>query len=61
MMKIRVAGYREHGETMQIVSGRVAREKVHYEAPLSSRVPDDVSGNRIFPTRAPGWMSSTRK
>ncbi|MBL8358935.1 MAG: Fic family protein [Rubrivivax sp.] len=38
MTKIRVGGYREHGEPMQIVSGRVGREKVHYEAPPSERV-----------------------
>lgn len=42
MMKIRVGGYREHGEPMQIVSGRVGREQVHYEAPPSSRVPDEM-------------------
>src|SRR4051812_4275482 len=33
MTKIRVGGYREHTESMQIVSGRVGRERVHYEAP----------------------------
>ena len=42
MTKIRVGGYREHGEPMQIVSGRVGREKVHYEAPPSARVPDEM-------------------
>jgi Fic family protein len=40
--KIRVGGYREHGEPMQIVSGRVGRERVHYEAPPSSRVPAEM-------------------
>lgn len=40
--KIRVGGYREHGEPMQIVSGRVGRERVHYEAPPSSRVPGEM-------------------
>jgi Fic family protein len=42
MTKIRVGGYREHSEPMQIVSGRVEREKVHYEAPHSARVPDEM-------------------
>lgn len=38
MTKIRVGGYRAHGEPMQIVSGRVDRERVHYEAPPSTHV-----------------------
>lgn len=40
--KIRVGGYRSHGEPMQIVSGRVGREKVHYEAPPSGRVAEEM-------------------
>jgi Fic family protein len=35
MSRIRVGGYREHAEPMQIVSGRIGRETVHYEAPPS--------------------------
>ncbi|HEU6454700.1 MAG TPA: Fic family protein [Roseateles sp.] len=42
MTKIRVGGYREHAEPMQIVSGRVGRERVHYEAPPSERVPQEM-------------------
>ena len=38
MRKIRVGAYREHTEPMQIVSGRIGHEKVHYEAPPSSMV-----------------------
>jgi Fic family protein len=38
MLKIRVGAYREHAEPMQIVSGSVGREKVHYEAPPSAQV-----------------------
>jgi Fic family protein len=38
MAKILVGAYREHPEPMQIVSGRIGREQVHFEAPLSSRV-----------------------
>lgn len=43
MMKIRVGGYREHAEPMQIVSGQGRRERVHYEAPPSERVPQEMS------------------
>ena len=42
MIRIRVGGYREHVEPMQIVSGRMGREKVHYEAPLSANVFDEM-------------------
>jgi len=42
MMKIRVGGYREHAEPMQIVSGRVGRERVHYEAPSSARISEEM-------------------
>ena len=42
MAKIRVGGYREHAEPMQIVSGRIGREQVHYQAPPSSRVREEM-------------------
>jgi Fic family protein len=38
MSRIRVGGYREHAEPMQIVSGRIGRETVHYQAPASVAV-----------------------
>jgi Fic family protein len=38
MSRIRVGGYREHAEPMQIISGRFGRESVHYEAPPSAAV-----------------------
>ncbi len=42
MSRIRVGGYREHAEPMQIVSGRIGRETVHYEAPPSAAVPVEM-------------------
>lgn len=42
MAKILVGAYRVHAEPMQIVSGRIGREQVHFEAPPSSRVPADM-------------------
>ena len=42
MTKLLVGGYREHAEPMQIVSGRMGREKVHYEAPASACVADEM-------------------
>ncbi|MBV8501938.1 MAG: Fic family protein [Paucibacter sp.] len=42
MSKIHVGGYREDAEPMQIVSGPMGRERVHYEAPPSVQVPDEM-------------------
>lgn len=42
IVKIRVGGYREHEEPMQIVSGRLGRERVHYEAPPSDQVAQEM-------------------
>lgn len=42
MTKILVGSYRAHEEPMQIVSGRVGREQVHYEAPPSARVLNEM-------------------
>lgn len=36
--KIQVGQYRRHAEPMQIVSGRMGRERVHYQAPPSAQV-----------------------
>lgn len=38
MTQIQVGAYRAHTEPMQIVSGPVGREKVHYQAPPSAAV-----------------------
>jgi Fic family protein len=35
-----IGNWRQHNEPMQIVSGALGREKVHFEAPPSSAVPD---------------------
>lgn len=42
LQKIRVGGYRTHAEPMQIVSGRPGRETVHFEAPPSAAVPQEM-------------------
>ena len=36
--------YRNDPTPMQIVSGPIGREKVHYEAPPAARVPDEMAG-----------------
>lgn len=42
LRKIRVGQWRRGGDPMQVVSGPVGREKVHFEAPPSDRVPAEM-------------------
>ena len=37
-----IGGYRTHSDPMQVVSGRVHDRKVHFEAPPSSRMPEEM-------------------
>lgn len=39
---VQVEGWRTHTEPMQVVSGPIGRQKVHYEAPPSGRVPAEM-------------------
>ena len=41
--KIAVGRYRDHDEPMQIISGPIGKEKVHYEAPPSAAVPKEMA------------------
>jgi Fic family protein len=44
MNKIRIGSWRDDSNgPMQVVSGVVGREKVHYEAPPADRVPDEIA------------------
>jgi Fic family protein len=40
--KIAVGRYRDHDEPMQIISGPIGKETVHYEAPPSAAVPKEM-------------------
>jgi Fic family protein len=42
MSRIRVGQYRDHGDAMQIVSGLPGREVVHYTAPPSAQVANEM-------------------
>lgn len=43
MHRITVADWRKGEEPMQVVSGAFGHEKVHFEAPSSDKVPDEMS------------------
>lgn len=47
-----IGGYRTHEEPMQVVSGSLGKPKVHFEAPPSNRVPDEM-------TRFIDWFNDT--
>lgn len=53
LQRIAVGRYRDHDDPMQIVSGPIGREKVHYEAPPSSQVERETK-------RFLSWWESTR-
>ena len=40
---IAAGGYRTHAEPMQVVSGRIDRPKVYFEAPPSSHMPEEMN------------------
>ena len=52
MSRIEVAQYRSGA--MQVVSGRIGKEKVHYEAPPARRVPKEMDTFL-------GWLNSPKK
>src|SRR5450631_2008685 len=39
---IEVGAWRTHEEPMQVISGAMGKQKVHYEAPPSARVPEEM-------------------
>lgn len=43
LRRIAVGRYRDHADAMQIVSGRLGREVVHYQAPPSAQVPQEMA------------------
>lgn len=56
---LRVGAWREGGDPMQVVSGRIDRPTVHFEAPPSARVPSEMSAFlRWFNDTAPGAASA---
>ena len=50
--RVKAGAWRTHKEPMQVISGAVGKEKVHFEAPPSSRVPAEMKGFI-------GWFNDT--
>jgi Fic family protein len=49
---LRIGGWREGGDPMQVVSGSIDRPTVHFEAPPAERIPDEMA-------RFIGWFNDT--
>jgi Fic family protein len=59
---ITVGAWRSHEETMQIVSGAVGKEEVHFEAPPSARVPGEMASFiQWFNDTGPGGSKEMKK
>jgi Fic family protein len=61
LRRIAVGRYRDHADAMQIVSGRLGREVVHYVAPPSASVPQEMAQFLAWfalPPSVPGTASS---
>lgn len=41
-MNINIGQYRSHSEPMQVISGSIGKEEVHFEAPPSAQVPSEM-------------------
>lgn len=59
---ITLGAWRTHEEPMQVISGAMGKQKVHYEAPPSKRVPQEM-GQFIawFNDTAPGGKNEIKK
>lgn len=59
---IKVGAWRDHEEPMQVVSGAMGKEKVHYEAPPSKKVPQEMDMFILwFNETAPGGKREIKK
>ena len=60
--KMEVGGWRTHEEPMQVISGAIGKEKIHYEAPPSSKVSKEMKKFiQWFNDSGPGGKSEIKK
>lgn len=60
--KINTGAWRKHEEPMQVVSGAIGKERIHFEAPPSSHVPDEMRlFIQWFNDTAPGGTKGIKK
>ncbi len=60
--RINVGVWRTHKEPMQVISGAIGKEKIHFEAPPSAQVPDEMNTFiQWFNDTAPGGNKEIKK
>jgi len=60
--KMEAGQWRTHAEPMQVISGALGKEKIHYEAPPSSKVPAEMKRFiQWFNDTAPGGTREIKK
>lgn len=60
--RIKAGAWRTHGDPMQVVSGALGKEKIHFEAPPSSQVPKEMKKFiSWFNDTAPGGKYEIKK
>jgi Fic family protein len=60
--RINIGKWRTHEDPMQVVSGAIGKEKIHFEAPPSSRVPGEMDKFIYwFNETAPGGINEIKK
>ncbi|WP_432710301.1 Fic family protein, partial [Pedobacter sp.] len=59
---MKVGVWRDHPEPMQVISGALGKEKVHFEAPPSAKVPQEMDGFIAwFNESGPGGVSEIKQ
>lgn len=60
--KIKVGAWRTHTQPMQVISGAIGKEKIHFEAPPSKQVPAEMKKYiQWFNDTAPGGLKEIKK
>ncbi|MEJ7740326.1 MAG: Fic family protein [Chitinophagaceae bacterium] len=60
--RVKAGAWRQHKDPMQVISGAIGKEKVHFEAPPSSRVPVEMKKFiRWFNDTAPDEKNEIKK
>ncbi len=59
---VKIGGWRTHKDPMQVISGPIGKEKVHYEAPPSKQVPEEMENFiKWFNETGPGGTKKIKK
>lgn len=61
-VRVKAGSWRDHKEPMQVISGPIGKEQIHYEAPPSECVPEEMARFiRWFNDTSPGGVNEIKK